>query len=256
MKIVIIGAGRVATHLALALQQSIHQVVQVVSRTTSSAQHLARQVGCTFTTDLSQVTSADAYIISTTDTAVATIAKQLSSQINDGVVLHTAGSLDQEVLLSAGQHVGVLYPFQTFSLERIVDFKQVPLMLSWTTPHAQSIIEALAQALGGPTYILTDTQRRYLHMAAVFACNFTNHCYKLAHEVLGKADLPYTLLHPLIIETAEKACQMLPQEAQTGPAIRGDQGVLDKHLALLQDTPNLKDIYQRISDSIQNSHKQ
>lgn len=245
-----------ATHLALALQQSVHQVVQIVSRTTSSSQHLAQQVGCTFTTDLSQVASADAYIISTTDTAIATIAKRLSSHAKGGVVLHTAGSLGQEVLLSAGQHVGVLYPFQTFSLERSVDFKQIPLMLSWATPHAQSIIEALAQALGGPTYVLTDVQRRHLHMAAVFACNFSNHCYRLAHDILGKADLPYALLHPLIIETANKACQMLPHEAQTGPAIRGDQAVLDKHLALLQDTPNLQDIYQRMSDSIQRSHQQ
>lgn len=254
MKIVIIGAGRVATHLALALQHT-HTIVQIISRSLISAQRLAEQVHSAYTNDLTHIAPADTYIISTTDSAVASISEQLKPYAKRSVVLHTAGSLDMEVLAPASTHIGVLYPFQTFTLERAVNFAHIPLMLSWSTPQAEASILALAQTLGGPTYPLSNAQRRQLHISAIFACNFANHCYTLAAQTLEEAQLPFSLLHPLINETANKACQLPPFLAQTGPAIRGDQEILQKHSNVLQRSPHLEQIYTLMSGSIQHTHQ-
>lgn len=251
MNIVIIGAGRVATHLALALHGNRHKVVQIVSRTQASAARLAERIGCTATTDFKTLAKAEAYIISTSDSAINTIAHKLHHLTSNAVVLHTAGSLDMQELSAASQHIGVLYPFQTFSLEHSVDFSYIPLLLSWTTPQAQAIIQALADTLGGPQYRASNEQRRLLHLAAVFASNFANHSYALAAEILEQAQLPFSLLHPLIQETARKACQLSPALAQTGPAIRQEQAIIARHCEMLNDTRYMQDIYRHMSESIQ-----
>ena len=141
-------------------------------------------------------------------------------------------------------HAGVLYPMQTFSMDREVNFREIPLFIEGADPR----IRAVAESLSAHVYELSTADRRYLHLAAVFACNFTNHCYALAADVLAQKGLPFDVMLPLIDETARKVHELHPTDAQTGPAVRGDQNVMDAQSALLDD--RLATIYMLMSESI------
>jgi predicted short-subunit dehydrogenase-like oxidoreductase (DUF2520 family) len=143
------------------------------------------------------------------------------------------------------QHGGVLYPMQTFSMEREVDFRAIPLFIE----GADARIRQLAESISEHVYELSSDDRKYLHLAAVFACNFANHCYTLAAEVLEKKGLPFDVMLPLVDETARKVHELHPKEAQTGPAIRGDKNVMAAQAALLDS--RMQAIYNLMSESIQ-----
>ena len=246
MRIVILGAGRVATHMAKALHKNGHKIDAVWSRTIESAQRLARVVDSSPVNDISVLpTDADAYIIAVKDSALQEVIAKATKGRETRLFLHTAGSMPLSVFDGYTENGGVFYPMQTFSMEREVDFRAIPLFIEGTDAR----IRQLAESISEHVYELSSDDRKYLHLAAVFACNFANHCYTLAAEVLEKKGLPFDVMLPLVDETARKVHELHPKEAQTGPAIRGDKNVMAAQAALLDS--RMQAIYNLMSESIQ-----
>lgn len=250
MKIVLIGAGNLATHLGKALHAAGHDMVQVFSRTMQSAENLASLLDAEPLTDMAQVRDdADVYIFSVKDSAL----EQLISQLCGGekkVFLHTAGSMPMSVFRGKALHYGVLYPMQTFSKQREVDFCIIPCFIEANDEFALKQIEGLAGQISHRVYQLSSEDRKYLHLSAVFACNFANHCYAASQELLQQHGIPFDVMLPLIDETAAKVHGMTPKEAQTGPAVRYDENVIGKQIQLLENQPYFQKIYDCMSKSI------
>lgn len=249
---VLIGAGRVATHLSRALSRAGVRIVQVYSRTQESASALAGVLHTAFTTDLEALVSdADYYLFSVKDAVLADLVAALAPRCGQGCFLHTAGSVPLSVFEGHGlSRYGVLYPLQTFSHGRALDLSAVPVFVEASSPSLCEELTALASSFSRSVYPLSSAARRKLHLSAVFACNFVNHCYALAGSLLAEEQIPFEALLPLIDETAAKVHQLPPAEAQTGPAVRYDRNVLDAQMAQLQDRPLYRDIYELMSRSI------
>ena len=251
-RIALIGAGNVATHLGKAWQQAGCTVVQVYSRTEQSASELATCLCVPFVTSLDEVcTDADIYVVAVKDAVLQELIPVLVKGREAALFVHTAGSMPMAVWQGVAPRHGVLYPMQTFSKVREVDFVSVSFFVEANHQADKEALKELAGALSPKVYEATSAQRTYLHMAAVFACNFANHMYTLSARLLEKNGLPFDAMLPLIDETARKVHGLHPHEAQTGPAIRGDENVMGKHLAMLADEPEVKEIYRIISNSIQ-----
>lgn len=250
MKIVLIGAGNLATHLGKALHAAGHDMIQVFSRTMQSAETLASLLDAEPLTDMAQVRDdADVYIFSVKDSAL----EQLISQLCGGekkVFLHTAGSMPMSVFRGKALHYGVLYPMQTFSKQREVDFSIIPCFIEANDEFALKQIEGLAGQISHRVFQLSSEDRKYLHLSAVFACNFANHCYAASQELLQQHGIPFDVMLPLIDETAAKVHGMTPKEAQTGPAVRYDENVIGKQIQLLENQPYFQKIYDCMSKSI------
>ena len=250
MKIVLIGAGNLPTHLGKALHAAGHDMVQVFSRTMQSAETLASLLDAEPLTDMAQVRDdADVYIFSVKDSAL----EQLISQLCGGekkVFLHTAGSMPMSVFREKALHYGVLYPMQTFSKQREVDFSIIPCFIEANDEFALKQIEGLAGQISHRVFQLSSEDRKYLHLSAVFACNFANHCYAASQELLQQHGIPFDVMLPLIDETAAKVHGMTPKEAQTGPAVRYDENVIGKQIRLLENQPYFQKIYDCMSKSI------
>lgn len=251
MDIVLLGSGNVATHLGGALVAVGHRVKQVYSRTEEHAQALAATLGATAKTDLTTIdVQADVYIIAVNDDALAEVVAQLPNTLQ-GTVVHTAGSVDMAVLAAYAAEYGVLYPLQTFSKAKTVDFSTVPLAVEASGKAALVRLEALANDLSKRVFRCDSKQRLSLHVAAVFACNFSNHLYTVAADILDKYDLDFDLIRPLILETARKVMEHQPKDVQTGPAVRNDVQTMAKHLELLEATdPSLVQLYRLVSKRI------
>ncbi len=250
MKIVLIGAGNLSTHLGKALHAAGHDMVQVFSRTMQSAETLASLLDAEPLTDMAQVRDdADVYIFSVKDSAL----EQLISQLCGGekkVFLHTAGSMPMSVFRGKALHYGVLYPMQTFSKQREVDFSIIPCFIEANDEFALKQIEGLAGQISHRVFQLSSEDRKYLHLSAVFACNFANHCYAVSQVLLQQHGIPFDVMLPLIDETAAKVHGMTPKEAQTGPAVRYDENVIGKQIQLLENQPYFQKIYDCMSKSI------
>lgn len=205
MKIVLIGAGNLATNLGKALLSAGHDIVQVYSRTQESASALANIAGGAPVTDISLVRDdADLYVVSLKDSVVGDILPSLCKGKENKVFIHTAGSLPMDVFQGMALHYGVLYPMQTFSKSKEVDFSVIPCFIEANDEYAHEMVEALARQLGDSVYELSSADRKYLHLSAVFACNFVNHCYAISQGVLEKHGIPFDVMLPLIDETARK----------------------------------------------------
>ena len=251
MKVILIGAGNLATHLGKAIFAAGHDVVQVFSRTMQSATALASEVGAQPVSDISDVRSdADLYVVSVKDSALVELVPVLCKGKETKVFLHTAGSVPMDVFQGMALHYGVLYPMQTFSKQREVDFSQIPCFIEANDEYALQLIGDVAHQVSSRVYHLASEDRKYLHLSAVFACNFVNHCYALSQEILEKHGIPFDVMLPLIDETAAKVHELDPKDAQTGPAVRYDENVLRAQGALLRSNPQMKDIYDRMSMSI------
>ncbi|SFL10532.1 Rossmann-like and DUF2520 domain-containing protein [Proteiniphilum acetatigenes] len=247
MKVVFIGSGNVATHMAMALKGVGNGIVQVYSRTSENAELLADRVGAEPIDNLEDIyCTADFYIFSVKDDILPEIVAQMPS--TTGIWAHTAGSIPVSVL-SPHKKRGALYPLQTFSREREVNFQDIPLFIEGESDETAILLKELAETISGNVHFLSGDKRRILHLAAVFACNFTNHMYTLASEIMSEEEIPFHLLNPLINETAAKVTVMEPKAAQTGPAVRFDEKVMQKHLELLKD-PLKREIYSLLSSSI------
>lgn len=250
MKVVIVGSGNVATHLSLALAslEGI-EICQVYSPTEAHAEILAERLNCDFVTNPNQIRKdADVYLFALKDQALETVIRAVPA--NNGLWLHTSGSMPMQVFAGYTERYGVLYPLQTFSKSREISFQGIPLFIECHREEDKNCLEDLARRLSGKVCELSSEKRRSLHLAAVFACNFTNHIYALAEEILAKEGLSRDYLFPLIDETAAKVHELPAQEAQTGPAIRYDENIINKHLGMLADDPDVQTLYRLLSQSI------
>ena len=250
MKVVIVGSGNVATHLSLAIAslEGI-EICQVYSPTEAHAEILAERLNCDFVTDPTQIRKdADVYLFALKDQALETVIRAVPA--NNGLWLHTSGSMPMQVFAGYTERYGVLYPLQTFSKSREISFQGIPLFIECHREEDKNFLEDLARRLSGKVCELSSEKRRSLHLAAVFACNFTNHIYALAEEILAKEGLSRDYLFPLIDETAAKVHELPAQEAQTGPAIRYDENIINKHLGMLADDPDVQTLYRLLSQSI------
>lgn len=253
MKIVFIGAGRLATNLATTLCEQSHTILQVYSRTMESATLLARKVNTQPINDLSEISLyADVYIFSVKDAVLADLLVQIPQ--NSGLWLHTAGSLPMDIFAAHNKRYGVIYPFQTFSKDRLVDFKKTPLFIEANNDADYSILLDISNQISEKVYQLSSDKRQYLHLTGVFACNFVNQMYAISEAILVEQGIPFDAVLPLIDETAAKVHQVRPYEAQTGPAMRFDTNIIEKHLELIKDD-RLKNIFQSISRYIYETHK-
>lgn len=250
MKIVILGAGNVATHLARALHHAGHEILAVYSKTLEHAQEVATSVNAVATSCVDTLPRAEVYILSVKDDALREVLVNLTTTHPNALCLHTAGSVPLSVYKGIVAHGGVLYPMQTFSKSVPVDFQKLPLYIEATDPETRSLVRNLAQSLSENVTELSSEDRRYLHLAAVFACNFTNHCYALAEEIMGKVNLPFSDLLPLIEATTSKLHTTPPQKGQTGPAVRRDETVMAAQTALLSGDERMQQIYKILSESI------
>lgn len=259
MRIVLIGAGNLATSLSFALMHSHHEILQIYSRTIESADTLATKLidkyggNISTTADIASVVSdADIYIISIKDSALHDVALQLKDGREDSLFVHTAGSMHIDTLESRRR--AVLYPMQTFSRSRVVDFSDIPCFVEASSADDLELVESLARSMSNNVIRLTSEDRKWLHIAAVFCCNFANHCSALAAEVLESHNIPFTVMLPLIDETTRKLHSMSPADAQTGPAVRWDENVIGRHLDILSDDANKQEIYKLMSESIREMH--
>jgi predicted short-subunit dehydrogenase-like oxidoreductase (DUF2520 family) len=252
-KVAIIGAGNVGTHLATGLKKAGIEVVWVYSRTAEHAQELAQQVQCPAITnvDFTRAPLADIYLLSVPDQAIEQLAREAVFPANV-LVAHTSGAQPLKVLSAiASVRRGVFYPVQTFSKEKAVDWQKIPICVEAERPEDERILQELGKLLSNQVEVLQGEARKQLHVAAVFACNFTNHLWGIAQELLQKASLPTHLLEPLMQETLEKAKQFPPFTVQTGPAQRKDKNTLQAHLTLLAGMPQYQQVYKILTQSIQ-----
>lgn len=253
MNIVFIGAGKLATHLAIELTKHSFKIQQVYSRTDSSAQELANKVCSKATSDIKQIDiDADIYIFSVKDSALPTLLSEMPA--NNGLWLHTAGSINADIFINYTNRYGVIYPFQTFSKERQIDFRRIPVFVEANNESDLRLLHDVCLQISDKVYTLSSEKRQYLHLTGVFACNFVNHMYAISQHILENEDIPFDTLLPLIDETASKVHTLSPQEAQTGPAIRYDENVIQKHIDLIADS-DLKEIYSLISKNIHKVNK-
>ena len=251
MKITLIGAGNVATQLGLALKAAGHHIIQVYSRTQAHANALASQLQAQPVSAWEAITdAANLYVFALKDSALCDAITMVCAGKMDKIFVHTAGSVAMDVFKGHAQHHGVLYPLQTFSKQRRVDFRRIPCFLEASDETTATALRQLAQTLTSTIHWMSSSQRQAIHLAAVFACNFTNHCYALADEVLQAEQIPFSILLPLINETASKVNTLTPQIAQTGPAVRFDENIIHKQLELLRHRPRLQKIYELMSQSI------
>ena len=251
MRIVIIGAGNVATHFALALSQAGMPPTQIWSRTMESAQTLAERVGCRATNCLDDIIAdADACIISVKDRYVRDIVDRVCRERPKTVFMHTSGSVGMDVFDGLSDNCGVLYPMQTFSKDKALDFKKIPCFIEGNNEASRETIMKLASTISDNVHYMTSDDRKWLHLAAVFACNFSNACYVVADGILRRNGLDFTVLRPLIEETVSKLGTLAPIDAQTGPAVRGDQNIMDSQAAMLADNESLQKLYIKMSEII------
>ncbi len=254
MKVVLIGSGNVATHLGKALKSAGHTILQVWSRNIQNAHELAELLNAKAISSLALLSdAADIYIISVSDDAIPSIAAAFP--FSNKLLVHTSGTTGIEVLQRASQRTGVFYPLQTFSKQRPVNFQKIPVAVEGCTAEIESDLKRLAESISENVVVFDSEKRKALHVAAVFACNFTNHLYTLSKEILGASHLNFELIRPLIEETAKKVQNFYPDEVQTGPAVRNDLAIVNKHLEFLKGKPELQALYRDLSQNIINFYQ-
>ena len=248
-RIVLVGAGNMATAIACSLKESGNVPVAVWSRTLESAALLGGRVGCAFTDDLASLPVADIVIISVADNALRDVAAAVAERFPHALLLHTAGSIHMDVLHEAGAtRYGVLYPMQTVNKNSPVSLRNITTFIEGCDNAVTAQIENVAAMVSDKVVYATSEQRCSLHVAAVFACNFPNAVYNMAYELMQRNGLPFDAMLPLIDEAARKVHRMSPLEAQTGPARRGDENVMNAHKSMLDS--ELANIYETLSNYI------
>ena len=249
ISIVILGTGNLGKHLfdAFTAQNGV-EIIQVYGRSQNTLSYFKNQINTT--SDLSNIKEADVYLIAISDDAISEVSKFLLGK--KGLMVHTSGSIPMNALPNKHRS-GVFYPLQTFSANRKVNFKEIPICIEAENKEDYDLLYELASAISDKVIQIDTDQRKVLHLAAVFANNFTNHIYHTAQEICIQNDVPFELLLPLIKETAAKIQDLSPLDAQTGPARRNDTGTLEKHLVQLENKKHNK-IYALLSESIRKTY--
>lgn len=246
LNVTVIGSGNVAQHLIKAFKKAEGvNIFKAYARNATSLTHLlpAEKI----TDEFSDLKESDICIIAVSDNAIEEVSAQLP--FSGKLVVHTSGSMPMDILNTSNRR-GVIYPLQTFSKDKDVDFNGIPICLESQSAEDYELLATLAGTISGNIYNVDSGQRKALHVAAVFASNFTNHMYTLASDVCNQYNLPFELLKPLINETAAKIQELAPEKAQTGPAMRHDSKTIAAHLEMLNDD-NKKEIYKTLTNSIQ-----
>ena len=252
-----IGSGRLATQLAIALSRCGYHINEIISP--HHAHTLAEKVGARAVTHQRELSDyADVYIVAVRDDVMdevlSTFCPRIEKAVPGAMFFHTAGSLPMSCFKGKAHHYGVLYPMQTFSLERMVDFSNVPFFIEASDAATLDAGKTIASSISQRVFHFCSEERKYLHLAAVFACNFANHCFTLADDILQEHHLDISIMMPLIKETVEKLETLPPGKAQTGPAVRRDLKVMEQQASLLADTPQVQRIYRLLSQSILERH--
>lgn len=247
-----IGSGNLAWHLAPALDNTDFAVREVYSRNPKHAQALVEklyQADVKSSLDFSD-SSSQIFVLAITDDSIASVVQELILPDN-AILVHTSGSQPLTVLeYAATPFTGVYYPLQTFTKSRKVNFSEIPVFVESEDVATQKVLVNMAKAVSTKVYAISSEKRKALHVAAVFASNFTNHMLTLAQEIVRNQKLDFELLKPLVIETVNKALALGPTHSQTGPAKRGDFEILDKHFEFLSDDEALAELYKIISQDI------
>jgi predicted short-subunit dehydrogenase-like oxidoreductase (DUF2520 family) len=253
-KLVIVGAGNMATNLALGLYQKGYTILQVYNRSTDNGRRLARKVKATYIDDLSAISlKADLYILSVADRSLKKVAGQL--HLNNRLVVHTSGTLSQDVLQDTSTNYGILYSPQTYSKNHPQKLSGTPFCIEANNNENLERLRMLAESLTPVVHVVSYRQRKIIHLAAVFANNFTNYMYAVAEDLLKNEELDFKILEPIIKRTAANVHYRNMFLLQTGPAIRGDNQVMKEHLALLKAHPGYQHVYELISQMIIQSKK-
>ena len=251
--VILLGSGNLGSHLGRALDQAGHAVVQVYSHNISNARSLAMELECLATDNISEIEKwADIYVLCVKDDAIASIAKQL--KLPGKIVVHTSGTLPMEILDSTEANKGVFYPLQTFTKTRTPEWNKIPVCIEADSPETGKVLARIAGEIAGKVHYLDSEKRKWLHLAAVFVNNFTNFMLQQAEHIAKENDLPFQILKSLAFETLQKAFDMGPATAQTGPARRGDEKIINEHLKMLESEPRLKEIYRIITENIRGNN--
>jgi predicted short-subunit dehydrogenase-like oxidoreductase (DUF2520 family) len=250
IKVSIIGSGNVAQHLIAAFaKNNAIELVQVYSRKKQSIPSLPGFDK--IVNDYDGLIEADLYIIAVSDNVIAEVSAKLP--FKNRLVVHTSGSVPLDVL-HENNRKGVFYPLQTFTKNKEVDFSNIPICLETEFGYDYVVLDTVAGSISEKVFAINSEQRKSLHISAVFVNNFVNHLYQIGDNICAQNGLPFEMLKPLIMETAEKIMALSPKEAQTGPAIRKDSSTIAAHLNFLSDK-NQKNIYKILTQSIQDNGK-
>ncbi|MDR0371429.1 MAG: DUF2520 domain-containing protein [Prevotellaceae bacterium] len=248
MKIVFIGAGNVASNISLTLKEKGFDIVQIYSKTVSSAQTLADELDCEFITEFRHINrDADVYFYTLKDRYIGIYAQR--NRFPNAIHIHTAGSIPLDIFEGYANNYGVIYPLQTFTKGKNVRFDGVPFFIEANNQETEKTLQIITKTLSDNIYYATSAQRKKLHISAIFACNFVNHMYAIAANMVEGSQFDFDILRPLIKETAEKINYMHPLDAQTGPAVRYDKKVIDDHIESISNE-NVKEIYRLLSENI------
>lgn len=244
MKIVIIGSGNVAYHLAKAFTQNNIKVSQIFGRNEVELSKISSEFNIPFSTD--QLEDAEFYIIAVSDSAVENVSELIKNE--NTLVAHTSGSLPMEIL-KGNYRKASFYPLQTFSKTKNLEYSKIPFFIEAENQIDEKSLFELASIISENVETSDYEKRKYIHLTAVFACNFVNHLFARAKEISDSQHLDFNYFIPLIDETVEKIHHLEPKSAQTGPAVRGDEHVLKLHEVLIKDEEHRK-IYNTMNESI------
>ncbi|QQV02599.1 MULTISPECIES: Rossmann-like and DUF2520 domain-containing protein [Chryseobacterium] len=248
MQTVIIGSGNVAYHLAKAFKQNNIPLSQIFGRNQNELQKISSELNIPYSTQ--DLEDADLYIISVNDQSIEEVSGIISKK--NCLVAHTSGSLPKEIL--AGEYrKSSFYPLQTFSKSKFLDYRKIPFFIETENWEDQQLLTELASKISANVMESTHEKRKYIHLTAVFACNFVNHLFARAKEISDSQDIPFDYFLPLIDETIQKIHEIDPKSAQTGPAVRNDQRVLQLHEQLLKEESLT--IYRTINNSIKKMYE-
>ena len=250
----IIGAGNVASHLVPALYAVGHKVEQIISRTALSAEVLAQGIGAEYSDNISKLKpDLDIVFLTVPDHALIELVNEFADF--RGIVVHTSGSVSINIFSHLHCSYGIFYPLQTFSKKREIDFKSIPVFIEASDNITLSVLSQVSGGVSDKVYELGSEQRAQLHLAAVFVNNFTNYLLTVAYDILGSVGLEKEVMVDLLKETLEKSIEDGSFISQTGPAVRGDISTIKKHLNLLSFSPELSQIYQCLTESIQSRYR-
>lgn len=248
--IILLGSGNVATHLGIALKNSNYTIVQVYSKSIENAKILAKKLDAQFTNNLSKLKSSDLIIVCINDDAILSVL----SQIKNTAIVHTSGSIGLDVFKQKFTNYGVFYPLQTFNKEIDINISEIPFCIEGNSLEFEKQLIKIAKALSNNVVKMNSQQRKQLHIAAVFACNFSNHMYSIADDLLAKKNIDFKILLPLIRKTNANLENYRPKEVQTGPAKRKDTAIIQEHIATIKEN-EIKELYHKISDNIIKYHE-
>ncbi|MBK7763889.1 MAG: DUF2520 domain-containing protein [Bacteroidetes bacterium] len=249
MKIVILGSGNIATFFAHRFQQNGHEIVQVYSRTELHAQQLASQLHCNYTSSLHEINkTADVYVLAVSDDAVLTICETLN--LNNKLVLHTAGTLSLHHIDQSSANTGSIWCVYSIQKHAWPNHKNIPCVINASNEESLLLVQELAKCISDQIIHLDDELKLNLHVAAVFANNFSNYLFGISYDILKNHNLSFNILLPLIQDTVNKLIHLTPTELQSGPAKRGDVKTIEKHLTLLSSQTQYQEIYKLLSEAI------